>query len=384
MTNTTKPQNSIESKTRSVILDFSLMLCVPLFVAIFNHGVSAIITVAISVVTCAVLLFSGKLIFKTTATFKDSSPFVVGVCVALLLPPTAPWWMTILTAVFAMGVCVLPFGTLEKAPFAPAVASFCFASLCWPELIFDYSTHSYPISKMLSLGISIDDNIIAITEAFIGNVPSALGTGCIIALIGSFLLVVIRRPKDSIPTITFIIAVCIMAALFPRIATGRLISVVMELCSGMLFFCAVFFMSAPNNMPEKLLGRIVWGFVSGIICMFIRYVSPIEESIGFGILISCGLSDIFDKLPYTRKEKQKIKENEPYTEIEVITVVPDEILNEIPDIHSDENHEEANITDESSLSQSNTESESLESVVSEENSVNDMESPFITGGDFDE
>ena len=384
MSNTTTPQNSIDPKTRSVILDFSLMLCVPLFVAIFNHGVSAIFTVALSVVTCAVLLFLGKFIFKTTATFKDSSPFVVGVSMALLLPSTAPWWLTVLTAIFAMGVCVLPFGTLTKTPFAPAVAAFCFATLCWPELLFNYSTHSYPLIKMLSLGISIDDNIIAITEAFVGNMPSALGTGCILALLGSFFLVVIRRPKDAIPTITFIFAVCIMALLFPRVATGRLISVVMELCSGMLFFCAVFFMSAPNNMPEKLLSRMVWGFVSGIICMLIRYVSPIEESVGFGILISCGISDLFDKLPYTRKEKQKIKENEPYTEIEVITVVPDEVLNEIPDIHSDEKHLEANITDELSLSQANTESESLESVVSEENSVNDLVSPFITGGDLDE
>ncbi len=384
MTNTTTPQNSIEPKTRSALVDFSLMLCVPLVVAIFIHGVSAIVTVAISVVTCAILLFLGKFLFKATATFKNSSPFIVGVSVALLLPPTAPWWMTVITAVFAMSVCVLPFGTLDKTPFAPAVASICFATLCWPELLFNYSSHSYSLSKMLSLGISIDDNIIAVTEALVGNVPSALGTGCILALIGSFLLVVIRRPKDAISTITFILAVCLMAILFPRVATGRFISVIMELCSGMLFFCAVFFISAPNNMPEKLLGKIVWGFVSGVICMTIRYVSPIEESVGFGILISCSISDLFDKLPYTRKEKQKIKENEPYTEIEVITVVPDEILNEIPDVQIGEKDKEIESTDENSPSQPNPESESLESVVSEENAVNDLESPFVTGGDLDE
>jgi Na+-translocating ferredoxin:NAD+ oxidoreductase RnfD subunit len=157
LSNTTTPQNSIEPKTRSALIDFSLMLCVPLVVAIFIHGVSAIVTVAISVVTCAILLFLGKFLFKATATFKNSSPFVVGVSVALLLPPTAPWWMTVITAVFAMSVCVLPFGTLDKAPFAPAVASICFATLCWPELLFNYSSHSYSLSKMLSLGISIDD-----------------------------------------------------------------------------------------------------------------------------------------------------------------------------------------------------------------------------------
>ena len=380
MNNTATPQNSIDAKTRSALADFAIMLCVPLAVSIFVHGLAAVRIVAISVATCIVLLFLGKKILKTTTNFRDFSPFIVGVSVAMLLPSTSPWWLTLLTAAFAMGACVLPFGSLDKAPFAPAIAAFCFSSLCWPELLFDYSPHRYPLSKMLSLGISIDDNIVAVSEALVGNVPSAIGTGCILALIGSFLLVVIRRPKDSIPTITFFVAVCIMAILFPRVSTGIFLSVTMEICSGMLFFCAVFFMSAPNNMPENLLGRIVWGFVSGIICMVIRYVSPIEESVGFGFLIACSISDFFNKLPYTRKEKQQIKANEPYTEIEIITVVPDEILNEIPDINNDSNVQTIEDTD----SSVNSDSENLDSLISEENETTDMKSPFIVGGDSNE
>ncbi len=377
MTNTNIPQNLTENKKHSVTADYALMLFAPLFVAFFIYGVSAIRTVAISVFTCGFCSFFGKKLIKTETSIKDLSGMVVGVMVALLLPANTPWWVTVLTGLFAVAVCILPFGTFEKAPFPPAIAAFCFASLCWPDIIFNYPSNGLSLAKMLTYGNAIDSNSVAILEILIGNVPAALGTGCIIALFGSLAFLLIRRPKDTIPVFSFILAVCIMAFLFPRITSGRVVSVIMEFCSGMLFFSAVFFMSLPNNMPEKFWGKLVWGLASGIICMLIRYVGFFEEGIGFGILISCSISDYFDKLPYTKKEKQQIKANEPYTEIEIPTVVPEEILSEIPDFSQDET---IYFTEESDI----TETESLESLLSEENSLSQQEPPFFIGGDSNE
>lgn len=380
MTNTNIPQNSIENKSHSATTDYALMLIAPLFVAFFIHGVSAVKTVVISVLTCALTSFLGRKLIKSETSIKDLSNIVIGVMVALLLPVNAPWWVAVLCCIFAVVVCVLPFGNFEKAPFAPAVAAICFATLCWPETIFNYSNHGMSLAKMLTYGNSIDGNHVSILEIFIGNIPSAMGTGCIIALIGSLAFLLIRRPKDTIPVFSFILAACVMAFIFPRISSGRVVSVIMELCAGMLLFCAIFFMSSPNYMPEKFLGKLAWGFTSGIICMLIRYFTSFEEGVGFGIIISCGISDYFDKLPYTRKEKLRIKASEPYTEIEIPTVVPDEILNEIPDVSKDmmeldeDNFNETLVGD----------SESLDTVVSEENTLIHQESPFIIGGDSNE
>ncbi len=377
MTNTNIPQNLTENKKHSVTADYALMLFAPLFVAFFIHGVSAVRTVAISVFTCAFCSFFGKKLIKTETSIKDLSGIVVGVMVALLLPANTPWWVTVLTGLFAVAVCILPFGTFEKAPFPPAVAAFCFASLCWPDIIFNYPLNGFSLAKMLTYGNAIDSNSVAILEILIGNVPAALGTGCIIALFGSLAFLLIRRPKDTVPVFSFIFAVCIMAFIFPRITSGRVVSVIMEFCSGMLFFSAVFFMSLPNNMPEKFWGKVVWGLTSGIICMLIRYVGYFEESIGFGILISCSISDFFDKLPYTKKEKLQIKANEPYTEIEIPTVVPEEIFSEIPDFSQDET---VYFTEEPVT----TEPESLEALILEESSLSQQEPPFFIGGDSNE
>ena len=378
------PQNLTEEIKRSAIRDYALMLCVPVAVAVFIHDFSAIINIAISLVTCLIFTSIGKKFLNIQFPPRTYHTFVIGTTVALLFPVSAPWWIIVLSAGFAMGVCVLPFGNPENAPFIPSASALCFATLCWPDEIYNYSDFGDSLGKMLLYGNSVDDNIIAILEAVIGNVPSAIGTGCAIAFIGLFIFVIIRRPKDSIPVFTFITAVCLMAILFPRVATGRVVSVVMELCSGMILFGAVFFISSPFFSPKRTIAKFFWGFVGGIICMVIRYVCPFEEGACFGFLITCAIADLFDGLPLTRKEKKQIKALEPYMEIiePVPSVVPEDVLELIPDVSAvEKSMEETEISNEEII---NRESETLETVISEENTVTEQDAPFFIGGDSNE
>ena len=176
-----------------------------------------------------------------------------------------------------------------------------------------------------------------------------------------------------------------MSVLFPRVGTGRFISLIMELCGGMLLFGAVFFISTPSVMPQRPLARAVWGFAGGIICMIIRYIGAVEESACFGILITCAISDFFDKLPLTKKEKLQIVVEEIVTPELPITVVPDEVLEEIPDIPEEITEETTEEIIEDSVEETPVqEAESLEEVISEENTVTDQQAPFVIGGGEDE
>ena len=382
------PQKSQEFlQTRKIMRDYLIMLSVPVIVAVFNYGLIAGFRILLSAITCVICKKLGEKILKTDFPSRDYSSAVIGITVALLLPAIAPWWMFFLTTAFTYFVCVMPFGSSDNSPFIPSVAAICFATLCWGEQLFNYSQTGDSLAKMLLQGNSIGENIASVIEVLSGNTPSAMGTGCIFALLGTLAYLTIRRTKDSIPSYTFILAVSIMALLFPRISSGRFISLIMELSSGMILFGAIFFMSYPSIMPKRTLPRVLWGFVSGVICMLIRYASPIEESVPFGILIACAISDFFDKIPLTKKEKLAIveeeKENE-FVEIPTITVVPDEILSEIPDVEVNDDLTETEEIIEKANEEITTEAESLEAVISEENTITETEAPFITGGESDE
>lgn len=378
MTNSATQQNKTEFIVlRRIMSDYSIMLSAPILVGIFTHGVRVVFAVLLGVLTCVVCGKIAEKILKVKFPLRDFSPFFLGACTALMMPVSAPWWMIVFASAFAMVVCIVPFGSANDAPFVPPAAAFCFAVLCWGETVFDYSETGNSITSLLSQGNSIGQNIASVLEVLVGNVPTAMGTGSALALLGALIYLIIRRPKDSISSLTFIFAVIIMALLFPRVGTGRFISLVMELCGGMMLFSAVFFMSFPSILPKRTLPRALWGFVSGIICMIIRYVGAFEETAVFGILIACAIADFFDKLPLTKKEKSLLVKEEEIVETPVPTFVPDEVLNEIPDISVEEIAEE-------NEAPANVESESLEDVISEENDVTVEDSPFITGGDDNE
>jgi hypothetical protein len=64
--------------------------------------------------------------------------------------------------------------------------------------------------------------------------------------------------------------------------------------------------------------------------------------------------------------------------------VPEEVLNEIPDIEEAAETEDNIETEESVEEIVIVESESLHQVIEEENTVTETEAPFMTGGDSDE
>lgn len=388
MDNTSKPQKSQDFiEIRSIMFDYMLMLIAPFIFALFYYGERVLMLVAVSVITCVICRRLGNKILKSEESSRDFSSIVIGTTVALLLPVTAPWWLAVSGAFFAVVICVLPFGSIRKSPFVPAAAAICFLTICWNDLMFDFtSSGKYSLAKMLEQNNSIGKNAVAFFEAFTGSLPSAVGAGSIIALIGVLIFLIIRRPKSSIPVLSFLTAVIIMAILFPRVSTGRIMSVVMELCSGTLLFNAIFFMSYPTVMPERLVSRALWGFFGGIVCMLIRFFGVFEEPSCFGIVIICAISELFDKVPLTPNEKKKLAVEKPLDE-EPITVVPDDVLNEIPDISEEAFEQEESRTEEKEESTEDivtAEKETLDAIISEENTVEEQETPFITGGDGNE
>lgn len=378
-----KPQDFID--LRNHMIDYAIMLAAPFLVAVLYHGLRAVLLVLISIITCTICRRIGEKVLKCDFSSRDFSNWIIGVTFALLMPSTATWWMVVSGAAFAIIVCVLPFGKTINSPFVPAAAAVSFVTLCWPDRMFAYSdTAGMSLSKMLSQGNSIGSNAVALLEVFTGALPSAMGAGCVLALLGSLIFLTIRRPKDAVSAYTFMLAVIVMAILFPRVSTGRFISVIMEFCGGEVLFGAIFFMTYPSALPKRNFARVVWGFVGGIICMLMRYFGSFEEPMCFAILIACALTELADKIPLAKWEKVKEEQEEIVAVEPAPAVVPEEVLNEIPDIEETVVEEETEAIEENVEEPPVQESESLHAVIEEENTVTETEAPFMTGGDSDE
>lgn len=391
-----KPQKPKEfSETRKIMLSFVCMLSALSVLSVYTYGARALAIILISVVTTVVCKKICEEVGKSDYPHSDLSGIVTGLMTALLFPASVPLYIPFFTAVFAVVVCMLPFGTAKNSPFVPAAAAFCFAVLCFGDKMFDYSFSADGISEggaMLSLtallqsGTSVKLSSAVVLEILTGQMPSAIGTGFVIMLLGALCFILIRYPKNAVPAVAFLLSAAIFSVAFPRVKTGALTSLTMEMFGGMLLFAAVFFMTYPSVIPSRLFSSAVWGLVSGAVCMAFRYFGKTEDSLIFGILIMNATAGLFDELPLTKYEKKKIDDSTPYEQTEKQQgVVPDAVLSEIPDISEEEiiaQSEELSIDTENQ--EQSAAVEDLHTAFTAENEITQAPAPFGLGGDGNE
>ena len=112
-------------------------------------------------------------------------------------------------------------------------------------------------------------------------------------------------------------AAALFAALFPRVGGERLDSVLFELLSGSLVFCAVFVMTEPSTSPKTSLGRCIYGFLGGVLTMLFRYYGVHEQGAWFAVLLVNALSSALDRFTWRLLERPGAHKKEQEQEAQV-------------------------------------------------------------------
>ena len=115
----------------------------------FRHENAWILVVATTAAAVLAEYIYEKLMHKPV-TIGDFSAVVTGLLLALNLPPTLPWWMGVLGAVFAIVVVKQLFGGLGQNFMNPALAARCFLLICFTQkmtyFVYDGVTGATPLA----------------------------------------------------------------------------------------------------------------------------------------------------------------------------------------------------------------------------------------------
>ena len=312
--------------TRKYMLDMLFISVAPIIMAVYYYGARVLLLVMLSVFSAVLSELLSAKIFKCKSEVSDLSSVVIGVLTSLCLSASAPWYLPVIVSSFAVFVVKMPFGNTRGRLFSPTCAGIAFATLCFKERMFSFPNiisaseraiyiHSEAfssgesIAQMLSKGNSIGRNVINYIDIFVGNIPGAFGVTCVLALIGGLIYITIRRPKAAVVTYCYLITCAVIAYCFPRVTTGRWISVFMELTAGLLLFMGITVLTNESIAPERVLPRMLYGISAGVLVMFLRHVSSFEESTAFALLLLSAVSPVFDRLPTAALIKQKLSKD---------------------------------------------------------------------------
>jgi len=282
-------------KERLWYADMLVMLALPAVMACYYHGVRALWLILVCMASAAVLELAGSFVMRCRRDLRDLNALFIGAAIPLMLPVNISPKIAVTGVAFAILAVKLPLGGTFSAPFTPVAAGFAFISICWPGAVFSYpvlgtggAVEGDSIAGMLALNTSIRPNTINVFDILIGNVPGPMGATCMAVMLGSAAYMILRRPKALVNTVSFLAVCAIMAALFPRIygERVRLLSLMMELCSGLLVFAALFLLTDPAASPGTLPRRALYGAFTAAVCMLLRRYGRFEESVCFAVLIA--------------------------------------------------------------------------------------------------
>lgn len=264
---------------------------------IYNFGVQALGIVFLTVASAVATEYLFERFMGKKITIADGSAAVTGLLLALNLPPTAPWWMCVLGAVFASLVVKQLFGGLGQNFMNPALAARCFLLISFTgrmtTFVYDGVSGATPLAQ-LKTGESVNT-----MDMLIGNIAGTIGETSVIAImIGAMFLLFMGVIDLRIPG-TYLITFIVMIVLF----SGKgfdLNYLTAQLCGGGLMLGAWFMATDYVTAPITKKGQILYGVCLGVLTGLFRLLGRSAEGVSYAIIISNLLVPLIERVTRPR------------------------------------------------------------------------------------
>jgi len=258
----------------------------------FRHE-NAWILVVVTTASAVLAEYIYEKLMHKPITINDFSAVVTGLLLALNLPPTLPWWMGVLGAVFAIVVVKQLFGGLGQNFMNPALAARCFLLISFAGnmtyFVYDGVTGPTPLAE-LKAGEAVNT-----MDMLLGNIRGTIGETSVIAImIGAMFLLLMGVIDLTIPgsyLVSFVVFIVIFGGhgLDPQYITAHL-------CGGGLMLGAWFMATDYVTSPITTKGRIVYGVCMGLLTGLFRLFGGSAEGVSYAIIISNLLVPLIEKV----------------------------------------------------------------------------------------
>lgn len=269
-----------------IMRDVVIALLPAAIAGIYFFGINAAIIVAITVLTAVASEATVQKIRKKPITIKDGSAIVTGLLLAMNLPASAPWWLPVIGAIFAIVIVKQIFGGLGGNFMNPALAARAFLVTSWPvEMTSWVAPGADAVSAATPLGMikeGVVDKLPSLTDAVVGNIGGSLGeTSAVLLILGGLYLLYRGVISYRIP-IFYIGTVFVMTFLLNGF---NLSDAFYTLFLGGLMLGAIFMATDYSTSPITPKGQIVFAVGAGLLTSLIRIYGGYPEGVQFSILL---------------------------------------------------------------------------------------------------
>ncbi len=314
------PHDPLPNSVRRTMLEVILALVPGILAMTWYFGWGILINLALATAAAVafealVLLLRGR---PVTPALGDLSAVVTAVLFAITVPPTLPWWLTVLGMAFAIILVKQLYGGLGYNPFNPAMAAYVFLLISYPVALttwlppFMLAEHPLGLTDSLSLiflqqppdGLAWD----AITRATpLDEMRTRLDLGEMISeirasplwgdfggrgwewvgnwfLLGGLYLLWRRVITWHIP-VAMLAGLLVIAGLFWAVDPQTHPFPAFHLFSGGAVLGAFFIATDPVTASTTKRGQLIFGAAIGVLVFVIRTWGGYPDGVAFAVLL---------------------------------------------------------------------------------------------------
>ena len=226
-------------------------------------------------------------------TIQDMSAAVTGLLLALNLPPSAPWWMGVLGAVFAILIVKQLFGGLGQNFMNPALAARCFLLISFTgrmtTFVYDGVSGATPLAQ-LKTGESVNT-----MDMLIGNIAGTIGETSVIAIMIGAIILLLKGIIDLRIPGSYLVSFVVFITIFGGHGFDWSF-ITAHLCGGGIMLGAWFMATDYVTSPITKKGQIVYGILLGVLTGLFRLYGGSAEGVSYAIIIGNILVPLIEKV----------------------------------------------------------------------------------------
>ncbi|BDU49696.1 RnfABCDGE type electron transport complex subunit D [Haliovirga abyssi] len=295
------PHIRTKETVENVMWDVVIALTPAILAAIYFFRLGAVKVLSVSIITAVVSEAIAQKLMGRKIQIKDGSAIITGILFAFVVPPTLPWWITMIGAGVSIILGKMVFGGLGHNVFNPALIGRAFLLASWPVAMTSWIgvdgkagptilgvLKEHGFSKVLDM---FGNQGAMYTKLFLGNVGGSLGETSVLALlIGAGYLLYKKQITWHTPVV-YIGTVFVLMWIFGQ-------DPLMEIMSGGLILGAFFMATDMVTTPYTSKGKILFGLGAGILVVWIRLKGGYPEGVAYSILLMNGVTPLINM--YTR------------------------------------------------------------------------------------
>jgi electron transport complex protein RnfD len=281
-----------------IMYSFIYALIPTTLAGIYYFGFRALIVILLCVGSAILSEMAMRRLMGRPDTIKDGNAALIGLLLALVMPPGVPWWLCILGAVVAIVLGKQIYGGLGNNPFNPVAVGWVILRISYPEHMAKYFEpskiwgglmHGWEIaSPPLALVRGDLSEVFQYTnwQLFWGDQSGAIGEVFIAGILAGGIYLLIKRCITWHVPVAFLASSWIFGLIFYLADPQTYASPNFHLLTGGIFLGAFFLATdRTGTVPVTSRGKIMFGVGCGVMTMIIRSWGVYMDGVLFAILI---------------------------------------------------------------------------------------------------